>query len=119
MSDYANEAKDCKVWLITGCSSGLGRQLVLAALARGDKVVATARRLASIENLPKSPNLARIELDVTSPESAIQETVIKATNAFGSIDVLVNNAGFVVSGVVEELGYELDRTTPKILLTLL
>lgn len=105
MKGNEDKTPSCQVWLITGCSSGLGRQLVLAALARGDKVVATARRLAGLEDLPESPKLKRLELDVNSPESSIQEAVKVASNVFGKVDVLVNNAGFVVSGVVEELGY--------------
>lgn len=103
MASQDDNPQNVKVWLITGCSSGLGRHLVSAALDRGDRVIATARRLASIQDLPQTPNLQRFELDVTWPEIQLQDKMNDILQAFGSIDVLVNNAGFVVSGVVEEL----------------
>lgn len=117
MADMDSQETNSKVWLITGCSSGLGRQLVSAVLARGDKVVATARRLSSIDDLPHSSNLKRLELDVTSAEEVLRQIVQDASNSFGTIDVLVNNAGYVASGVIEELGYE-NRLHKEIKLTL-
>lgn len=77
--------------------------MVSAVLARGDKVIATARCPLAIQDLPESSSLERLELDVTASESVLSEKIQAAVELFGAIDVLVNNAGFVVSGVVEEL----------------
>lgn len=79
--------------LITGCSTGIGRATAIELQGRGHHVVATARRLESIEDLDVT---ARLHLDVTDEES-----ILAAVNAIGEIDVLVNNAGFEVSGPVE------------------
>ena len=96
-----------QVWLVTGCSSGLGRELVIAILARGDQVIATARRISDLDYIASieggAQNALAITLDVTEPYDAIQEKINKAIKHFGTITVLVNNAGFVVSGVWEEL----------------
>jgi NAD(P)-dependent dehydrogenase (short-subunit alcohol dehydrogenase family) len=85
-----------RVWLITGCSSGFGRELARAALAAGDQVMATARRTADL----KFPDTAA--LDVTDPAS-IEKAVRATVERFGRIDVLVNNAGHGSVGAVEEL----------------
>lgn len=81
--------------LITGCSSGIGRATALELTERGHEVVASARRLGSIEDLPVA---SRIELDVTD-EMSIRE----AATVGGEIDVLVNNAAFGVVGPVERV----------------
>lgn len=93
-----------KVWLITGCSSGFGRILAEMALARGDRVIATARRVEQIADLaaPHPDQVLRLALDVTDPAS-IHAAMAQAEAAFGRIDVLVNNAGFGLVGAVEEL----------------
>ena len=92
-----------KVWLITGCSSGLGRALAEAALARGDRVVATARQAPSLLELaarwPGTAHLA--ELDVTDAAQC-GAVVAEAVRVFGRLDVLVNNAGYGLVGAVEE-----------------
>lgn len=92
-----------KTWLITGCSSGLGRELVEAALARGDRVVATARNPRTLDSLAaKYPDTVRTKvLDVTQPGAAATAVAL-AEQAFGRLDVLVNNAGFAFIGAVEE-----------------
>ena len=89
-----------KVWFVTGSSSGLGRVLCEELIRRGERVVATARRTSSIEDLAGESCLAA-ELDVTKPAS-IQRAVSAAMDRFGRIDVLVNNAGYGELGVVEE-----------------
>jgi NAD(P)-dependent dehydrogenase (short-subunit alcohol dehydrogenase family) len=96
-----------RVWFITGASRGFGRALAEAALDHGDRVVATARDLASIEFLQRSaPEDARaIELDVTDAARA-REAIAEAVDAFGRIDVVVNNAGFALLGALEELSDE-------------
>lgn len=92
-----------KAWLITGCSSGFGYDLVQAVLAHGDRVIATARRLEDLAYLDGIENARALQLDVTAKESVLGEKVEEAISAFGGIDVLVNNAGYVLSGVWEEL----------------
>jgi NAD(P)-dependent dehydrogenase (short-subunit alcohol dehydrogenase family) len=84
-----------KVWLITGCSRGLGRAFAEAALENGDQVAATARKLADMADLKQKYGelVTLLSLDVTDEvqaEKAVQ-TIIKI---FGRLDVLVNNAGY-------------------------
>src|ERR1700693_2375620 len=91
------------VWFITGCSTGFGRELAKLVLDRGYQAVITARDLSKVQNLTaghESRALA-LRLDVTEKE-AVAEAVKKAEAIFGSIDVLVNNAGFGYVGAVEE-----------------
>ena len=92
-----------KTWLITGCSSGFGKILVKAVLARGDKVVATARDPDSLQSLvDRYPETAKtIPLDVTKAGDAAAAVAL-AEEAFGGLDVLVNNAGYGFIGAVEE-----------------
>ncbi|CAB3845417.1 oxidoreductase [Achromobacter sp. CF-sbj1-Ac2-l] len=91
-----------KVWFITGASRGLGALIAEAALADGNAVVAAGRNPAAItERLGQAPGLRAVALDVTRPEQA-QAAVAAALQAFGRIDVLVNNAGFGLLGAVEE-----------------
>lgn len=90
-------------WLITGCSTGLGRALASAALDRGETVVVTARDAASVEDLAQThPDTAlALSLDVT--DHAQRRAVVReALERFGAIDVLVNNAGHGYRAAVEE-----------------
>jgi NAD(P)-dependent dehydrogenase (short-subunit alcohol dehydrogenase family) len=92
-----------KVWFITGASSGFGRAFAEHALARGHKVVATARNAEKLVGLTaKAPDHAiALPLDVTRPGDA--EAAIKTAIArFGRIDVLINNAGYGLVGALEE-----------------
>ncbi|KAG5753560.1 hypothetical protein H9Q70_003837 [Fusarium xylarioides] len=95
-----------KVWLVTGCSSGLGKCLVSAILARGDKVIATARQLSAMKEFEGHDDIKTLSLDVVSPQDVLDRKVNEAVSFFGRIDILVNNAGYVESGVWEELSYE-------------
>ncbi|PJJ62429.1 oxidoreductase [Compostimonas suwonensis] len=90
-------------WLITGCSTGLGRALAAAVLARGDNAVVTARDVATVADLADAhPGTALpLTLDVTD-EIQIATAVASATERFGGIDVLVNNAGYGYRAAVEE-----------------
>jgi NAD(P)-dependent dehydrogenase (short-subunit alcohol dehydrogenase family) len=90
-------------WLITGCSTGLGRALATAALDRGETVVVTARDAANVEDLALShPGTAlALALDVTD-HAQLHKVVRAAEERFGAIDVLVNNAGHGYRAAVEE-----------------
>lgn len=92
-----------KTWLITGCSTGLGRSLAEAVLERGDNAVVTARDAAAVQDLADSyPGRAlAVALDVTKAEQ-VTAAATAATEKFGSIDVLVNNAGYGLRAAVEE-----------------
>ena len=92
-----------KTWLITGCSTGLGRSLAKAVLQKGDNVVVTARDTKKLEEFEKDfPRTALIvRLDVTDLPS-VTEAVQAAKERFGGIDVLVNNAGYGYRAAVEE-----------------
>lgn len=92
-----------KTWLITGCSSGLGRELAEAVAARGDRLVATARSTESLQTLSERyPETVRsISLDVTRAGDAARAVAL-AESTFGGLDVLVNNAGFGFIGAIEE-----------------
>ena len=91
-----------KTWFITGASRGFGLRIAKLALEQGDNVVATARRAeAVIEALGPRERLLALPLDVTD-EAQAKAAAAAAVEAFGSIDVLLNNAGFGLLGAVEE-----------------
>lgn len=91
------------VWLITGCSTGLGRALAEAVLARGDRAVLTARDAATVADLAEAhPETAlALPLDVTDA-AQVASAVGAAQDRFGRIDILVNNAGYGYRAAVEE-----------------
>ena len=91
------------VWFITGCSSGFGRALVERVLARGWRVVATARDAAAITGLAggTEDSVLTLPLDVTRHDQ-VEAAVQAAIARFGRIDVLVNNAGYGYQSSVEE-----------------
>jgi NAD(P)-dependent dehydrogenase (short-subunit alcohol dehydrogenase family) len=93
-----------KIWFVTGSSRGLGRTLVEAILAAGDKVVATARKPEELKDLSTTygDSIHAVKLDVTSPTD-VAKAVAAALKAFGRIDVLVNNAGYGFLGAFEEM----------------
>ncbi|WP_336087357.1 oxidoreductase [Nocardia sp. SSK8] len=93
-----------KVWFITGTSRGFGRRFAEAALSRGDRVAATARSAAALEPLVTEYGNAvlPLTLDVTD-RAAVHTAVAHAHEAFGRLDIVVNNAGYGLFGAVEEL----------------
>jgi len=91
-----------KVWLVTGCSRGLGRELAQAVLAAGDCLVATARDPQQLRFLAPSERLRTVALDVVDPTAA-RAAVAATTSAFGRLDVVVNNAGYIKANSVEDL----------------
>lgn len=84
-----------KVWLISGSASGLGRNIAEAVLAAGDRLLATARDPQRLDDLVQryGEQIRAFELDVTDPQAA-KAAVQAAVDAFGRLDVLVNNAGY-------------------------
>lgn len=90
-------------WLITGCSTGLGRGLATAVLERGDNVVATARNVSSLQSFVDQypENAMALPLDVTDA-TQVRSAVELGTERFGGVDVLVNNAGYGYRAAVEE-----------------
>jgi NAD(P)-dependent dehydrogenase (short-subunit alcohol dehydrogenase family) len=90
-------------WFITGCSTGLGRAFAEAVLERGNNVVVTARDVAKVKDLADAyPETAlALPLDVTD-DAQVTDAVAAAEKQFGTIDVLVNNAGYGYRAAVEE-----------------
>jgi NAD(P)-dependent dehydrogenase (short-subunit alcohol dehydrogenase family) len=93
-----------KVWFITGSSRGLGRAFTEVALGAGHLVVATARKPEQLADLSKTygDRVRTVRLDVTSP-AEVERAVVAAKEAFGRIDVVVNNAGYGFVGAFEEM----------------
>jgi NAD(P)-dependent dehydrogenase (short-subunit alcohol dehydrogenase family) len=93
-----------KVFLLTGSSRGLGRQIAEAALAAGHRVVATARRPEELADLAErhGRQVLPVALDVTDPDAA-KAAVAAGVGAFGRIDVVVNNAGYANLAAVEDI----------------
>ena len=92
-----------KVWLITGCSTGFGRELATYVLAQGYQAAVAARNTEDVKDIiaGNEDSAISIKLDVTKPEQ-IKDAVQKTKEKFGRIDVLVNNAGIGYFGAIEE-----------------
>ncbi len=100
-------SKQQKVWFITGSSRGFGRVWAEAALKRGDKVAATARDIKSLHPLVETyaDSVLPLQLDVAD-RKAVFEAVGRANHHFGSIDVILGNAGYGCMGAIEEVSFE-------------
>jgi NAD(P)-dependent dehydrogenase (short-subunit alcohol dehydrogenase family) len=96
-----------KVWFVTGSSRGLGRAIAVAALEAGDRVVATARTPAALDDLAAhhGDRIHPLALDVTDA-AAVQDAVRKGLETFGRYDVIVNNAGYGDLASVEDVTLE-------------
>lgn len=92
-----------RVWFITGCSSGFGQAIAEAALLAGDHVIATARKVADLEMLEHigAGRCLILPLDVTDAEK-VTTTLAEAHAHWGSLDVIVNNAGYGLLGAIED-----------------
>ncbi len=92
-----------KIWFITGSSRGFGKIWTEAALQRGDKVIATARKLSAIAHLNEKygDNVLTLELDVTDTEK-VNTVVQQGYEHFGRLDIVLNNAGYSLVGTIEE-----------------
>jgi NADP-dependent 3-hydroxy acid dehydrogenase YdfG len=103
--------QNSKVWLITGCSTGFGREMAIQAIKAGYKVVATARKPETLTELKElnEENVLVLPLDVTDKKQ-VNEAVQKSIETFGRLDVLINNAGIGYFSSVEE---SLEEETRK------
>ncbi|SEB16596.1 oxidoreductase [Paraburkholderia sartisoli] len=95
--------RDDPVWLITGCSTGFGRELAKLVLERGWRAVVTARDASKVQDIAEAHKgrALALPLDVTK-RGQIDDVVAQATQQFGRIDVLVNNAGYGYLAAIEE-----------------
>ena len=102
-----------QVFLVTGSTSGIGAALVEHILARGDKVIATGRKVEEKLGHVKagSENVALLELEVTAGFEEIKAKVETAWNIFGHIDVVMNNAGMSAMTAIEDAKYR-DLLSP-------
>lgn len=93
-----------QTWLITGCSSGFGELFVRQLRAQGDNVIATGRNAETRLSHLKDTGASILDLDVSAPPEDIETKMAEAWALYpGGIDVVVNNAGYILSGAVEEL----------------
>ncbi len=90
-----------RVWLITGASAGIGKDLALKALANGDNVIATSRKVERLSTL-KAKGAAAVKLDHNLPLDDVKAAMNEAVKIYGHIDILVNNAAYVQTGTLEE-----------------
>jgi NAD(P)-dependent dehydrogenase (short-subunit alcohol dehydrogenase family) len=99
-----------KIWFVTGSSRGLGRSFVTQALEAGDSVVATARRPEQLNDLVKQygKKIHAVALDVTDPAAAVA-AVEEAVQAFGRIDVVINNAGYGDLAAFEDMSEDMFK----------
>ena len=95
--------RDNPVWLITGCSTGFGRELAKLVLERGWRAVVTARDPSTLKDLTEGypENALALQLDVTNRKQ-IEDVVAQSKQKFGRIDALVNNAGYGYLAAIEE-----------------
>jgi NAD(P)-dependent dehydrogenase (short-subunit alcohol dehydrogenase family) len=102
--EYPMNMEKSRVWFITGASTGFGRELAMAALAKGDRVVATARNIAHVKDLEERypTHVRAVHLDVTHLTD-IHMAIESGVTAFERIDVLVNNAGYALFGMIEDV----------------
>lgn len=94
-----------RIWFITGCSSGFGRELAITAAQNGDTVVATSRDPAKLADIASEGVIAK-KLDVRASDAEVKAVIDDVLSTVGPIDILVNNAGYVLEGGIEECRYE-------------
>ncbi|KAK9415416.1 hypothetical protein SUNI508_10440 [Seiridium unicorne] len=100
-------ARPTQTWLITGCSSGLGELFVRQLRASGDNVIAAGRHAQTRLTHLRESGVSILEFDVSAPPSEIEAKMTEAWDLYpGGIDVVVKNAGYILSGAIEELTQE-------------
>ncbi|KAH8702320.1 hypothetical protein BGW36DRAFT_372585 [Talaromyces proteolyticus] len=95
-----------RVWLITGASSGIGLELAKVAASRGDRVIAATRSPQKIEALGLHANIKAARLDHNESLPHVKSAVEEIINIFGTVDMVVNNAAYVQTGMLEETSPE-------------
>lgn len=101
----SSQATSNPVWFITAASSGFGKQIALEALSRGHKVIATARDSSKL-SLLKSKGAAVLDFDVTADQATIDARLKEAAAIYGRLTHVVNPAGYILVGAVEEATQE-------------
>jgi NAD(P)-dependent dehydrogenase (short-subunit alcohol dehydrogenase family) len=101
IKDNNSSIDEKPVWFITGCSTGFGRELAMHVCERGYRTVVTARNPKDVSDLAKMRDTLVLKLDVTDP-AQVDAAIAATKEAFGHIDVLVNNAGIGYFAAVEE-----------------
>ena len=96
------------VWLVTGSTSGFGAEFVKSLLAKGDKVIATARNTSKLTHLQEA-GAAILKLDLTADQTDFDKVAEAATAIYGGVDVLVNNAGYSHFSTIEDDRYDFIR----------
>jgi NADP-dependent 3-hydroxy acid dehydrogenase YdfG len=100
------------VWFISAASSGFGKYLAIEALKNGHRVVATARNAKKIDDL-KEKGAITMDLDVIQPFEEIQSIVKEVNAKYGRIDYLINPAGYILEGALEEARYAISLELVK------
>ncbi|KAJ7613649.1 dehydrogenase [Mycena polygramma] len=101
----SNNKDEAAVVLITGCSTGFGRELAKEALSANLRVIATARRPETLDSL-KELGAKTLRLDVTASTEELKQFASEALSLYGQVDYLINNAGFLHAGALEENTHE-------------
>jgi hypothetical protein len=100
-SEQAHLTMSSPVWFVTATSSGFGRAIALEALQRGHKVIATARNSSKLTSL-KEAGAAVMDLDVTADDGTLAAKLSEANEVYGKITHVVNAAGYILVGAIEE-----------------
>ncbi|KAJ5130445.1 uncharacterized protein N7515_006484 [Penicillium bovifimosum] len=94
-----------RIWFITGCSSGFGRELAITAAKNGDTVVATSRDPSKLEALASLGVIAK-KLNVQGSDAEVKAVIDDVLSTIGPIDILVNSVGYILEGGIEECSHE-------------